>query len=217
MEHTRARKRPEEQGREKQGMSSRAMSSVSKSLYALVVLAAVALPASAKSPIYRCVKDGQTVLTDNPCEDTVQAPPSGANVAPASDVVGKPVSASTSIVGEWHGQTQFQATEGGQVIEDAHSVVSLGLTFSADGKVSGMSPENGCTFLGLWSPGVTPRLFPLDVTLKGCRFAGLNRRYSGNLVATFAENSAQLSLLAITVPSLGQPMRRYDVGATLRR
>jgi hypothetical protein len=132
-------------------------------------------------------------------------------------VVGKQVSESASIVGEWRGQTQFQAAEKGQLIEEAHSVVPVVLKFTADGKVSGSGPENGCTLLGLWAPGLTPRLFQLDITLSGCQYAGFNRRYSGNLVAAFAENSAQLSLLAITAPSLGQPMRRYDVGATLRR
>jgi Domain of unknown function (DUF4124) len=193
------------------------MTSCSKSIVLAMLLAWFVLPASAKSPIYRCVKDGQTVLTDKPCEEIVQAPIPVATVAPASAVVGKQVSESASIVGEWRGQTQFQATEKGQLIEEAHSVVPVVLTFTADGKVSGNSPENGCTLLGLWSPGGTPRIFLLDVTLSGCRYAGFNRRYSGNLIATFAENSAQFSLQAYTVPIPGIPIRRFDVGATLRR
>jgi hypothetical protein len=44
------------------------MVSLSKSLYSLIVVVAIALPASATSPIYRCIKDGQTVLTDKPCK-----------------------------------------------------------------------------------------------------------------------------------------------------
>jgi hypothetical protein len=120
-------------------------------------------------------------------------------------------------VGNWSGQTQFQGAQNGQVIEEAHSVVPMVLTFSADGKVSGASADNGCALLGLWAPGSTPRLFALDITLKGCRFAGLNRRYTGSLIATFTDNSAQFSLLAYALPIPGQPIRRYDVGATLRR
>jgi hypothetical protein len=120
-------------------------------------------------------------------------------------------------VGDWSGQTQFQGAQNAQVIEEAHSVAPLVLTFSADGKVSGVSTENGCALLGLWAPSSTPRLFNLDITLKGCRFSGLNRRYAGNLTATFTENSAQFSLSAYAVPIPGQPVRRYDVGATLRR
>jgi hypothetical protein len=103
------------------------------------------------------------------------------------------------------------------VIKAAHLVVPLVLTFSVDGKASGSSTENGCSLLGLWAPGVTPRLFNLDITLKGCRFAGLNRRYAGTLMATFAENSAQFSLAAYALPIPGQPNGRYDVGAALRR
>jgi hypothetical protein len=120
------------------------------------------------------------------------------------------------MVGAWSGQTQFQGAENAQVMDAAHSVVPLVLTFSADGKVSGSSADNGCSLLGLWAPGVTPRLFNLDITLKSCRFAGLNRRYAGTVTATFADNSALFSLAAYALPIPGQPIRRYDVGATLR-
>jgi hypothetical protein len=188
-----------------------------KLVYLMIVVVGFVLPASATSPIYRCKKDGQTVLTDKPCEGTTTAPASGATAVPPSGVVGNPVPASPSVIGDWRGQTQFQGAQNGLLIEEAHTVVPLVLTFSADGKVSGTSADNGCTLLGLWAPGVTPRLFPLDVTLKGCRYAGFNRRYSGNLIATFTENSGQFSLQAYTVPIPGIPIRRYDVGATLRR
>lgn len=143
----------------------------SRSLFLIIVGAAFAMPVSATSPIYRCVKAGQTVLTDKPCDATVTAA-STATAAPSSGVVGKQTSAPESIVGEWRGQTQFQAAENGQLIEVAHSVVPLTLTFSADGKVSGKSADNGCELLGLWAPGVTPRMFTLDITLKNCEYGG---------------------------------------------
>jgi hypothetical protein len=193
------------------------MVSYSKSLYLVIVVAGFELPASAVTPIYRCTQNGQTVLTDKPCEGNITAPTSETSGAPPSGTVGNQVLTAPSVVGDWRGQTQYQGSENGQHMEDSHTVVPLVLTFTADGKVSGASPKNGCTLLGLWSPGVTPRLFPLDITLKGCRFAGFNRRYSGNLIATFPENLAQFSLQAYTVPIPGQPIRRYDVGATLRR
>jgi hypothetical protein len=177
-----------------------------------------ALPATATTPVYRCKENGQTVLTDKPCDGTTPAASSGIAVIPSSGTIGDQVSAAPqSVVGDWRGQTQFQGAQNGQLIEEAHTVVPLVLTLTVDGKVSGSSPDNGCTLLGLWSPGVTPRLFPLDVTLKGCRHAGFNRRYSGNLIATFPENAAQFSLQAYTVPIPAQPIRRYDVGATTRR
>ena len=123
----------------------------------------------------------------------------------------------SSVAGDWREQTQFQAAQNSVEIEEAHTVVPLVLMFSADGKVSAASADNGCTLLGLWAPGLTARLFTLDVTLKGCHYAGLNRRYSGQLTATFPENSAQLYLQAYIVPTPGQPMMRYDVEATLKR
>jgi hypothetical protein len=131
--------------------------------------------------------------------------------------VSSQVSAPESVIGEWRGQTQFQGAQDAQLIEDAYTVVSLALTFSADGKVSGINAANGCAFLGLWAPGGTPRLFSLDVTLSGCRYAGFNRRYTGTLIATFPENSAQIALQADKLPISGIPVRRFDVGATLRR
>jgi hypothetical protein len=182
----------------------------------VAVVVAFALPASAKSPIYRCIEQGQTVLTDKPC-DANSTGSSTATAAPSSGLVGKSVSASESVVGEWRGQTQFQGAENGQLIEVAHSVVPLALTLSADGKISGKSANNGCELLGLWAPGVTPRMFTLDVTLKNCEYGGLNRRYTGSFIATFPENLAQLSLQAIAVPAPGRVARRFDVGATLRR
>lgn len=183
----------------------------------VLVSAGLALSASARSPIYRCTENGQTVLTDKPCESATTVPASGLAAASPSGPVNGQISGAASVVGDWRGQTQFQGAQNTQVIEEAHSVVPLVLTFSADGKVSGVSAENGCALLGLWAPGSTPRLFALDITLKGCRYSGLNRRYGGNLIATFTENSAQLSLSAYAVSIPGQPIVRYDVGATLRR
>jgi hypothetical protein len=163
------------------------------------------------------MENGQPVLTDKPCESATTIPASGVAAPSPSGPVSGPISGAQTIVGDWHGQTQFQGAQNGQVIEEAHSVVPLVLTFSPDGKVSAVSPENGCTLLGLWAPASTPRLFALDITLKGCRYSGLNRRYTGNMIATFTENSAQFSLQAYALPIPGQPTRRFDVGATLRR
>ncbi len=194
------------------------MASLVRSGCLLVLISAgLAVSASARSPVYRCTVNGQTVLTDKPCEGATTVPASGvATSSPSAPVIGQILGVQT-IVGDWRGQTQFQGAQNAQVIEEAHSVVPLVLAFSADGKVSGVSAENGCALLGLWAPGSTPRLFALDITLKSCRFEGLNRRYAGNLIATFTDNSAQFSLMAYAVPILGQPVRRYDVGATLRR
>ena len=184
------------------------MSNWQQTLWVAIVVT-LALPASAKSPIYRCIKDGQTVLTDKPCD--------AAPAASSSEPAGNQVSAPESIVAQWRGQTQFQGAEEGRELQEVHSVVPLVLTFSADGKVSGVSADNGCQLLGLWSPAVTPRLFTLDVTLSDCRYAGLNRRYTGTVTIGHTDGSALLGLQADTMPVLGLPRRRYDVAATLLR
>jgi hypothetical protein len=183
----------------------------------VLISAGLAASTSARSAIYRCTVNGQTVLTDKPCDSPATVPSSGASVPTAAAPTTGLISGAQTIVGAWNGQTQFQGAENAQEMEAAHSVVPLVLTFSADGKVSGSSADNGCSLLGLWTPGVTPRLFNLDITLKGCRFAGLDRRYAGTLMAAFADNSAQFSLVTYAPPVPGQPTRRYDVGATLRR
>src|ERR1700676_1737653 len=177
--------------------------------FLVVVVAVLALPASAKPTIYRCIKDGQTVLTDNPCD--------AAPDASSSEPAGNQASAPESIVGQWRGQTQFQGAEEGRELQEVHSVVPLVLTFSADGKLSGVSADNGCQLLGLWSPAVTPRLFTLDVTLSDCRYAGLNRRYAGTVTLGHTDGSGLLGLQADTMPVPGLSRRRYDVAVTLRR
>ena len=185
------------------------MVTYSRSVIVILVMVASSLPALAKSPIYRCTQDGQTVLTDKPCD--------AAPAASSSEPAGNQASAPESIVGQWRGQTQFQGAEDGRELQEAHSVAPMVLTFSADGKVSGVSADNGCQLLGLWSPSVTPREFLLDVTLSDCRYAGLNRRYSGTLTLGHADGSALLGLQADTMPVPGLSRRRYDVAATLRR
>jgi len=184
----------------------------------LLISAGFAASASARSPIYRCTVNGQTVLTDKPCDGAAAAPPSGVTAPAVNEPVSGQVPGAATIVGDWRGQTQFQGAQNAVVIEEAHSVVPLVLTFSTDGKVSGVSTENGCAFLGLWAPGAAPQLFNLDITIKGCRYSGLNRRYAGTLTTTGStDGSSQLVLFTVVVVVPGQTTRRYDVGATLRR
>jgi hypothetical protein len=186
-------------------------------LVALVVaMMGFALSASAAKPVYRCKQDGQTILTDRPCDrpPTEEAAESSASSSTAG---GTTASALPTVVGDWRGETQFQASTNGARVAEAQSVAPLVLTLSPDGKVVGSSPDNACNVLGIWSPGSTPRLFMLDVSLNNCRYAKFNQRYSGTLIATFPERMAQLSLIANTLPIPGQPLWRFDLGATLRR
>ena len=185
-------------------------------LAVLLLLTAWVSPLSAATVVYHCTVNGQTVLTDKACA-TAPSDSDAATDKDQSSPTAKEITALPTVVDEWKGQTQYQGTENGQLIANAHSVVVLRLTFTEDGKVFGDSPDNGCKVLGIWLPNGSPRLFTLDLTLSACRYEGFNRRYSGTFLATFEKLSGQLSLQAYTVPIPGAPVRRYDVAATLKR
>jgi len=183
---------------------------------ALIVAVMPSSRALAATLIFRCVKEGQTVLTDKPCDGS-SASTSPAPSAATPQPGGPDVSAPMSIVGDWSGQVQYQGMQNGVQIPEAHSVVSSMVSLTADGKVTGTSADNGCKLLGVWSPDVIPQRVNLDVTLSGCRFEGLNRRYSGSLTASSRDASEQLALLANELLVPGKPFRQFDVRATLRR
>src|ERR1700676_1635650 len=79
-------------------------------------------PLFAATTVYHCTVNGQTVLTDKPCDS-----PAAAVVSPDGS---KSISATPTVVGAWRGQTQFQGAENGQLIADAHTVVPLALSFT---------------------------------------------------------------------------------------
>jgi hypothetical protein len=108
----------------------------------LVSLIVVALPVSATTPVFRCQKHGQTILTDRPCD----GPPTGGTAVSTTSPNGElanSITALSTVVGDWRGQTQFQAAMNGVPVAEAQSVVPLTLTLSEDGKVTGSSPDNG--------------------------------------------------------------------------
>jgi hypothetical protein len=169
-----------------------------------------AFPASAATTVYRCSKNGQTILTDRPCDGPADsAKPAN---APSSQSTATIASSSTPPpTGTWRGQVQYQGRENGQVMEQAHTVAPLTLEFTADGKVSGSSVDNGCRVLGVWSQGGPPQIIWVDITLSACRFAGLDRRYTGSFLLAKPDSSGLLNVLATEF------VRTYDVKGTLRR
>lgn len=117
--------------------------------------------------------------------------------------------------GEWRGQAQYQATIDRMPDPAAHTVTNLTVRVESGGKVWGTSTENGCKLLGVWRP-ITPKsnVAQLDVTLTGCRYVGLNRRYSGTL-AFYSGGHVNLNLMSqrITPPKSAG----FDIKATKRR
>jgi hypothetical protein len=183
-------------------------------LVSLFVLAGLGSSAHAAKTIYRCTKDGQVTLSDKPCEGS-PSPESSNTASPQSSAINIPSSTNPSPVGDWHGQMQYQGRESGQTLEEAHSVAPSSLNFTADGKVSGGSQDNGCKWLGVWSQG--GRIISIDMSLTGCSYGGLNRRFAGTFLLGVPDSSGEVLLQAFTLPLPGQGARGYDIKGTLRR
>jgi hypothetical protein len=213
-------------------MLSRLIEITSKPLRCLGVVFAFVVPwivsptdAHADEPFYRCVVNGKTIYTDKPC-DVLTRPSmeesSASTSSKASDQAGKPAQSIeldyTKPYGIWRGQAQYQASEKGQLMHDAHAVMPLVLQVEKQGRVRGTSPENGCKMLGVAAPYVTPNILMLDVTLSGCRYPAFNRRYSGTLALYQSNNSVQFSLHSINVESAFIGKVGYlEIKATMRR
>ncbi|MDE3010764.1 MAG: DUF4124 domain-containing protein [Pseudomonadota bacterium] len=175
---------------------------------ALAALILTPTAALALGQIYRCTVNGGTVYSDTMCE----VPP--APRAPAEKARSADVPEGAPDLGEWRGQAQYQLFEGTQWLGNAHAVVPITLSLTADGKVSGGSPDNGCRVLGLWMAGRHGTYLALDLTLSHCNFAGLNQRYSGQISATEDRHLAQLSLSASNAGLLAKPVSA-ELKATL--
>lgn len=121
----------------------------------------------------------------------------------------------SSPYGEWRGQAQYQAFIKSVSDPAAHTVTNLTIAIDPRGKVVGASTENGCRLLGIAAPGVTPMSVKLDVTLRDCQYAGLNRTYKGHLGINSKEGYATLSLQAVVI---GRGMGgTFNITSTMRR
>ncbi len=188
-------------------------------LYLVLLLGATPLATPvdvAAQAIYRCERDGRVTYTDAPCDQPVirHGTAAGGNAPPnnTQTVIG---GGYQNPYGPWRGQAQFQLTHIGARSDTIHQVVHLVLEIAEDGKVAGTSRENGCDMLGIATPGATPRILNLDVTLSRCSAKDLNRRYRGTILLNPADRSAHLSLNAQRViPGMSLVA---DIKAALRR
>lgn len=165
---------------------------------------------------YRCVENGNTIFTDRPCPtDTpsVEQPPRSNAPKMVGDAGN---SAYSSPFGTWRGQIQYQANGRGGINQEAMAVVAMTMDIDSKGRVTGSSPENGCRFRGIASPGSVPTSIALDVTFAGCNFNGYNRRLFGTLSVNPAQKYAQFSLNGSHVMPLAS-MHFFDIKGTLRR
>lgn len=168
-------------------------------------------PVLAGTTVYKCVINGQTTLTDKPCPGDKPNDPS------QSSTVVVPSNTEPSPVGKWSGQLQFQETANSQVVQAAHSVAETRVEFTADGKVSGASPDNACTILGVWSEGSSKTLIWIDITLDRCVVEDLNRRYHGSFILARPDRSGQVSIQSIGAGFSKDVGKYFDLKGTLRR
>lgn len=117
--------------------------------------------------------------------------------------------------GEWRGQAQYQTFIRTTSDPAGHSVTNLTIDITTQGKVIGLSTENGCRLLGLAAPGITPTIITLNVTLTGCAYPSYNRSYNGYLSVFSKERYTKFSLQAIDVSS--GKAGTYNIMATMRR
>lgn len=163
---------------------------------------------------YRCVENGKTLIADKPCASAdAPNPPQGNSPKVIGDSANSAYSTSN---GDWRGQMQYQATFQGQPLSEAHAVVQTTVSIDPQGKIIGLSPENGCKMKGIARPGMAPIILSLDITLTGCTFNKLNRRLFGTLALYPAEKRAQFWIYAHPV-DLFNPGWSYDIKGTMRR
>ncbi len=194
-------------------------------LFSCVVLGIVwLLQAHADQPVYRCVVNGQTIYTDRPCDGRtlpgVQGPINPPINQSSSNSGSPPKTIEpdyTTPYGIWRGQAQYLASMKGQVIRESHAVVPLVIQVEVQGRVRGFSTENGCTMLGVAAPYAIPMSLMLDVTLSECHYPHFNRRYSGSLVLSQADNQVRLSLQSSNLGGVGNGGDYFDLKATMRR
>lgn len=165
-----------------------------KRLTMVALLGAFSLSAMAQ---YRCVENGKTTFTERPCADSPKAPDAGKPGSGPKVLGDSANSAYGTPNGSWRGQVQYQATGSMGVIGEAMAVVSMTLDIDPQGKVIGSSSENGCKAKGIASPATSPLSLSLDVTLVGCHYSGLNRRYFGSLNVDQQKKQAQFSLQGV--------------------
>lgn len=165
---------------------------------------------------YRCIDNGKSIFTDRPCPtDTPTAEQLPRGNAPK--VIGDAGNtAYGSPFGTWRGQIQYQAKGPSGINQDAMAVVTMTMDIDPNGRILGSSPENGCRFRGIASPGNIPTSIALDVTFAGCNFNGYNRRLFGTLSVSPAQKYAQFSLNGSHVSPLAS-MNFFDIKGTLRR
>lgn len=116
--------------------------------------------------------------------------------------------------GDWRAAAQCIVARHGEPSPAVQEIVPLVLRVEPDGRVSGVSTENGCKLSGMGTP-MGANVLKLDMTLRECRSTALNRRLSGTLAHYPTEKRATMALQSID--GFARPVTTYDLKATALR
>jgi hypothetical protein len=119
--------------------------------------------------------------------------------------------------GAWRGPLQFQVTVDGKRDGAAQAVTAAVIDIAPNGEVRGVITNAECQISGLATEFVTPRSASLDITLKGCKDARFNARYSGHLHTRQGAQEATLSLDSIAASIPFGKIQHASLQAVLKR
>jgi hypothetical protein len=119
--------------------------------------------------------------------------------------------------GAWRGPLQFQVTVDGKRDGAAQAITPAVIDIAPDGEVKGVITNAECQISGLATQFVTPRSASLDVSLKNCKDARFNARYSGYLNANAGAREATLSLNSVSGSIPFGKIRHASLQAVLKR
>ena len=122
-----------------------------------------------------------------------------------------------NVHGTWRGPAQFKLSVAGARDSAAQVVTPIVIELRPAVAVVGTIPDAGCTLSGLTTQSVAAYMANLDVSLKGCRDARLNARYSGTLISNSSTKEAKLSLHAIATQMPSLKMQVASLEAVLKR
>ena len=162
--------------------------------------------------------DGQGT-SDRPVDttDAFSAKPGRLGVAPTIRAAESADPAYQSAKGAWRGPVQFQYSLAGVRDDSAQTVTPMVIELKTNGEVVGVISEGGCKLSGLTTQFVAPYIANVDVSLKGCRDARFNARFSGFLHANAAAREAKLTLNAISWQVPNNKVQQASLEAVLRR
>ncbi len=195
----------------------------------IVIAAALCLASASALAVNRCVDaKGKVTYQDIPCEAAAVVRPTDA-ADPQMSKTGRTVSTASpdpgaiesnpygNAHGTWRGPAQFQLTVAGARDNSAQVVTPIVVELRPTGEVVGTIREAGCTLSGLTMQFVTANMASLDVSIKGCRDARLNARYSGTLISNSSTKEAKLSLHSIATQMPSLKMQVASLEAVLKR